>query len=67
LGLNQFFLPDGGCIGNDTIVIADVLSYTAGTPVITPGGYWYLGWVFAMIYFLYNNGVEHNIMVGRNI
>jgi hypothetical protein len=45
---------------------AAVLSYAAGTPVL-PAGYWHLGWEFAMIYILCNNGVEHNFMVGRNI
>jgi hypothetical protein len=49
------------------LLFAAVLSYAAGTPVFTQGVYWHLGWVFAMFYFLCNNGIEHNIMIGRNI
>jgi hypothetical protein len=49
------------------LLFAAILSYATRTPVFTPGGYWHLGWVFAMFYFLCNNGVEHNIMVRRNI
>jgi hypothetical protein len=50
------------------LLFAAVLSYTAArTPVFMPSGNLHLGWVFAMMYFLCSNGVEHNIMVRRNI
>jgi hypothetical protein len=52
------------------LLFAVVLSCAARTPVFTLGEYWHLGlggWVFARFYFLCNNGVEHNIMVRRNI
>jgi hypothetical protein len=49
------------------MLFAAILSYTTGTPVFTPGVYWHMGWVFAMFYFLCNNGIEHNITVRRNI
>jgi hypothetical protein len=43
------------------LLFAAVLSYAAGTPVFTPGGY-HLGWVFAMFYFLCNNnGIEDKL------
>jgi hypothetical protein len=51
-----------------SLLFAAILSYaTARTPVFTPSGNWHLGWGFAMFNFLCNNGVEHNIMVRRNI
>jgi hypothetical protein len=49
-----------------SLLFAAILSYAARTPVFMPGGYWHLGRVFAMFYFLCNNGIEHNVMVGRN-
>ncbi len=50
------------------LLFAAILSYAAaGTLVFTPSGYCHLGGVFAMFYLLCNYGVEHNIMVRRNI
>jgi hypothetical protein len=49
------------------LLFTAILSYASGIPVFMPGGYLHLGWVFAMFYFLCNNGVEHNIMVRSNI
>ncbi len=68
LGLEVIFI----CLMVDALTMIPLLfaaipSYPTGTPVFTPGGYWYLGWVFAMWYFLCKNGIEHNIMVRRNI
>ncbi len=64
---------DSSCLMVDALpmiplLFAAILSYAAAwKPVFTPSENRHLGWVFAVFYFLCNNGIEHNIMVWRNI